>query len=300
MIKQGHYFDLYKRKNTRDGYLFLLPAMIAFVIFIGVPIIMAIGLSFTKYNLLQPPEFTGFANLKRLMADRMAWQSLKNTAKYFVIITPVQCVLGLFLAFIVTQVRLPRMRSFFRSVIYFPTIITTASVAIVWSYMFATDSGFINYFLRQMGLTEVPWMTNPTMAYVTIAMFSFWKFIGITFLYYFVGLQNIPDTYYEAAEIDGAGRIRTFFKVSLPLLSPTIFFVIVTNMIGVFQIFDEPFFLSNTTNTKSLSVYIYETAFVNMKVGYGSVLAIFMFIIILTITIIQFVGQRKWVTYDYE
>lgn len=300
MKKQSLYFSKKKQKDTLAGYLFLLPALLSFLLFIGLPMIMAFVLSFGKYNLLQPFEFTGLENLRRLTLDPMAHQALKNTAKYLVVLTPIHCVLGLVLAYFVSQVRNGRIRDVVRSVIYFPTIVTTASVITVWFYMFATDTGFVNYFVRLLGGENIPWMTNKNMYYVTVALFSFWKFIGTTFLYYFVGLRNIPKAYYEAATIDGAGKGKIFFKISLPLLTPTIFFVVVTNMIGVFQTFDEPFFLSNTTNTKSLALYIYESAFVSMKIGYASLLALVLFAIVLVVTIVQFVGQRKWVNYDYE
>jgi multiple sugar transport system permease protein len=132
-------------------------------------------------------------------------------------------------------------------------------------------------------------------------MFSWWKFIGITFLYYFVGLQNIPAAYHEAARIDGAGRFQVFFKVTLPLLSPTVFFVFVTNMIGVFQIFDEPFFIAtNNPNARTLALHIYLNAFDNIRIGYASVLALIMLMIIFTITAVQFSVQKRWVNYDYE
>jgi multiple sugar transport system permease protein len=127
--------------------------------------------------------------------------------------------------------------------------------------MFGTDTGLINYFIRKMGFNGVPWLTKATVVYATIEIFSFWKFIGTTFLYYYIGLQNVPDTYYEAAKIDGANSTQTFFKITLPLLSPTIFFVVITNIIGVFQIFDEPFLLTGGgpgTATRSISLQIYE------------------------------------------
>ena len=195
------------------------------------------------------------------------------------------------------------MQTVYRSILYFPTVVTTASVAIVWGYMFGTDTGVINYFVRQMGGSNVPWLTDKVMVYVTIAVFSFWKFIGTTFLYYFIGLQNIPDGYYEAAKIDGANTFQIFRKITLPLLSPTMFFVIVTNIIGVFQIFEEPFIITNGgpgTATKTVSFYIYEIAFKQVRTGYGCLVAFSIFLVILAVTIIQFAGQKRWVTYDYE
>ena len=149
----------------------------------------------------------------------------------------------------------------------------------------------------------MPWLTDKNVVYLTVALFSFWKFIGTAFLYYFIGLQNIPDVYYEAARIDGAGTRQIFLRITLPLLSPTIFFVVVTNMIGVFQIFDEPFIITGGgpgTATKTMSLYIYQIAFQQMKTGYGCTLAFSIFLVILMMTLLQFGGQKKWVTYDYE
>ena len=301
MKKSISYFSLRRKRDNRDGILFLLPAIIFFLIFIGIPMIMAFGLVFLNYNLLTPPKWTGFSNVKRLLIDPLFLRSLGNTFKFFILLTPIHCVLALGLAYIVTEVRNVTLRSLYRSIIYFPTIVTTASVAIVWVYMFSTDTGFINFYLRNLGFGNVPWMTDTVMLYITIAIFSAWKFIGVTFLFYFVGLQNIPAAYHEAARIDGAGRLRIFFKITVPLLTPTIFFVFVTNMIGVFQIFDEPFFIAQDNPVaRSLALHIYRNAFDNIRIGYASVLAVIMFIIIMIITGVQFAGQKKWVNYDYE
>ncbi|MCL2015838.1 MAG: sugar ABC transporter permease [Defluviitaleaceae bacterium] len=253
------------------------------------------------YNLLSPPTFVGLNNFRRLAIDPLFTRTLGNTLRFFVFITPIHCILALILAYVVSQVRNSRLRSLYRGIIFFPTVVTTASVAIVWTFMFATDTGFVNFFIRSLGGSNVPWMTHSTMIYVTIALFSAWKFIGTTFLFYFVGLQNIPSSYHEAAMIDGAGRLQTFFRITLPLLTPTVFFVFVTNMIGVFQIFEEPFFIAGgNTHAMSFALHIYQNAFNNIRFGYASLLAIIMFLIIMVVTAVQFWGQRKWVNYDYE
>lgn len=214
---------------------------------------------------------------------------------------PIHVCIALILAYLVYKVK--HWKTFFRSAIYFPSIVTTASVAIAWGYLFSTDLGAINYFIRQMGGTNIPWLTNKHFVYVTIAMFSFWKFIGTTFLYYYIGLQNIPAVYYEAVDIDGSGPVYTFFHITLPLLTPTIFFVLLTNIVNVFQIFDEPYLLTNGgpgAATRTVALEIYETAFESMNIGLGFAISFVLFVIILIISIIQYVGQNKWVTYDYE
>lgn len=295
--------DKKKRSDNIAGYLFLLPAIVTFILFIGGPMIISFILSFFNYNLVSVPEFIGLKNIRKLLIDPQVKIAFINTLKFLVILVPVHCFGGLLLTYAVTLVRNAKMKTFYRSAIYFPTIVTTASVAIVWGYMFATDTGVINYFVRQLGGSNIPWLTDKKMVYVTVALFSFWKFVGNTFLYYFIGLQNVPDVYYEAAKIDGANTFQIFRKITLPLLSPTMFFVIITNIISVFQIFEEPYIITNGgpgTATKTLSFYIYEIAFKQLKIGYGCSLASLVFLIILLITIIQFVGQKKWVTYDYE
>jgi multiple sugar transport system permease protein len=263
---------------------------------------MACGLTFMNYNLLTPPKFIGLNNFKRLAVDPLFGKVFGNTLKFFLILMPIHCVIALIIAYFVSEIHFKKLQSLFRNIFYFPTIVTTASVAYVWTYMFATDTGFVNYFIRRFGGQNVPWMTDTTMLYVTIALFSFWKFIGTNFLYYLVGIQNIPTTYHEAAMIDGASKRQVFFKITLPLLSPTIFFVVVTEMIGVFQIFDEPYFIASPNNAaaRTLALHIYLNAFDNMRIGYASVLALIMLGVILILTVLQFLGQRKWVNYDYE
>ena len=293
-----------KRKKVIDniaGYLFLTPAMVGFLLFIGGPILMALIFSFFEYNLIQSPTFVGFDNFRRLFDDRLTGVSFVNTFRFLAILVPIHCGLGLMLAYLVYRTR--RLQFFFRSAIYFPAITTTASVAIIWGFLFSTDLGIVNFYVRFFGGTNIPWMTSTTFVYFTIALFSFWKFIGVTFLYYFIGLKNIPDVYYEAASIDGASNIQTFFKITMPLLTPTIFFVVVTNVIGVFQIFDEPFLLTEGgpgDATRTVALQIYETAFRQMRIGYGATVSLALFVIIMAITILQFMGQRRWVNYDYE
>lgn len=297
----GNYAAKKKRKDTISAYIFLAPALISFGLFIGLPVILAAVLSFFKYNLVNPPQFVGLENIKKMFTDKGLLTAFGNTFKFLLILCPIHCGLGMILAFMVYRAK--RFQFFFRSAIYFPSIVTTASVAIAWGYLFSTDMGAINYFVRLLGGTNIPWLTDRVVVYVTIALFSFWKFIGTTFLYYFIGMQNIPDVYYEAAQIDGAGIIQTFRHITLPLLSPTIFFVIITNIVSVFQIFDEPYLLTNGgpgTATRTIALEIYQTAFQDMNIGYGGTISFVLFLIILVITIIQFKGQNKWVVYDYE
>lgn len=286
-----------------EDYLFVAPALIMFTVFFIVPIIITFILPFFKYNMIQPPEFIGFHNFIKLFNSQKQLSTFTNTFKFMLILVPMHCVLGLILAYGVQRINNSRLRNLYRGAIYFPSIVTTASVAIAFTYMFSTDSGFINYYLRQLGFENVRWLTDGTMAYVTLSIFSFWKFIGTTFLYYFIGLNNIPTTYYEAATIDGASSFQVFRKITVPLLSPTIFFVMVTTTIGVFQIFDEPYFITNGgpgRSTTTVSLEIYRVAFQQLNYGKGATLSLILFLMILLVTVLQFVLQKKWVVYDYE
>ena len=290
-----------KRKDTAAAYIFLAPALISFLLFVGIPVILSAVLAFFKYNLVNPAEFVGLENIRKMFGDKGLMRSFVNTFKFLLILCPIHCGLGMILAFMVYRAR--RFQYFFRSAVYFPSIVTTASVAIAWGYLFSTDTGAVNYFVRLLGGSNIPWLTDRVVVYVTIELFSFWKFIGTTFLYYFIGMQNIPDVYYEAAQIDGASIIQTFRHITLPLLSPTIFFVVITNIVSVFQIFDEPYLLTNGgpgSATRTIALEIYQTAFQEMNIGYGGTISFVLFLIILVITIIQYVGQNKWVVYDYE
>lgn len=278
-----------------------MPALLTFTAFILVPVILAAVLSLFKYDLINPARFIGLGNIEKLFKDKGVITAFSNTVKFLIILVPIHCGLGLVLAFLVYKAK--RFQFFFRTAIYFPAIVTTASVAIAWGYIFATDTGVINYFIRMAGGSNIPWLTNKTFVYVTIALFSFWKFIGTTFLYYFIGLQNIPEGYYEAAQIDGSSTLNTFFHITVPLLTPTIFFVLITNVVGVFQIFDEPYLLTNGgpgSATKTVALEIYQTAFKEMNIGYGAAISFALFLIILVITVLQYIGQNKWVVYDYE
>ncbi len=303
MTKKISVFKKKQRWDNISGYLFLSPALIAFVIFIAIPIIMTLVLPLFNYNLILPAEFVGLDNFKDFFADEDMAIVFGNTSKFLLILTPMHCILGLILAYMVQRVKHTALRNIFRGVIYFPSIVTTASVAIAFTYMFSTDSGFINYYLRQLGLNNVPWLTDSNMVYVTIAIFSFWKFIGTTFLYYFIGLNNIPESYYESARIDGAGPVQIFTRITVPLVTPVIFFVVIITTIGVFQIFNEPYFITNGgpgVSTTTVALKIYRVAFQQNNIGYGATVALGLFILIMMVTVIQYLMQNKWVVYDYE
>lgn len=295
-----------KIKDTLTCYLFIAPALFFFTLFIGGPILVNLFvLSFTRYNILNPPQFIGFQNFSDFFRDPMSGKIFYNTVKYAVILLTAHLIIGLLLALGVFREKNKKLRYFYRTAIYFPSIVSTASVAIAWAYMYDKDYGVINYFLQKIGIINegIPWLTSTKWSIPAVAIFSIWKFVGNNFLYYLVGLQNIPTSCYEAALIDGATPLQIFRYIILPLLTPTIFFVSTILLIGTMQIFDEPYLITHGgpgDSSRTIALYIYEKAFKYYDMGYASTIASVLFILLLILTILQFVMQKKWVIYEYE
>ena len=292
-----------KKRDAVSGYLFLLPALLAFLLFIGAPMVITIVLSFFDYNMLQGSEWINFDNYIEFFKNPTSWQIIWNTFKLTLILVALHIVIALLLAFVIYKEKRGPVKYVYRTAVYLPSILTTASVAIAWYYMFNYDFGVFNWLLSQLGISGVKWLTSSSGVIVAICLFSLWKFVGTPFLYYLIGLQGIPDGYYEAAQIDGANKIQTFFHITLPMLTPTLFFVITITTINTFQIFDEPYIITNGgpgNASRTLALHVYEKAFKAYEMGYASSVSVVLFIIVLVITIILYSTQNKWVTYDVE
>lgn len=292
-----------KKSDAVSGYLFLLPALLAFLLFIGAPMVITIVLSFFDYNMLQGSEWINFDNYIEFFKNPTSWQIIWNTFKLTLILVALHIVIALLLAFVIYKEKRGPVKYVYRTAVYLPSILTTASVAIAWYYMFNYDFGVFNWLLSQLGISGVKWLTSSSGVIVAICLFSLWKFVGTPFLYYLIGLQGIPDGYYEAAQIDGANKIQTFFHITLPMLTPTLFFVITITTINTFQIFDEPYIITNGgpgNASRTLALHVYEKAFKAYEMGYASSVSVVLFIIVLVVTIILYSTQNKWVTYDVE
>ena len=290
-----------KKSDAVSGYLFLLPALLAFLLFIGAPMVITIVLSFFDYNMLQGSEWINFDNYIEFFKNPTSWQIIWNTFKLTLILVALHIVIALLLAFVIYKEKRGPVKYVYRTAVYLPSILTTASVAIAWYYMFNYDFGVFNWLLSQLGISGVKWLTSSSGVIVAICLFSLWKFVGTPFLYYLIGLQGIPDGYYEAAQIDGANKIQTFFHITLPMLTPTLFFVITITTINTFQIFDEPYIITNGgPGNASRTLALHVKAFKAYEMGYASSVSVVLFIIVLVITIILYSTQNKWVTYDVE
>jgi multiple sugar transport system permease protein len=290
-------------KDIAAGYLFLLPALIVFGFFIAQPLVSSVILSFTKYDIISPAEFVGLDNYVSFFDDQRFRLIMWNTTKFVLILVPMHLIAGLLIALAVMKVKSVKWQYVYRTAFYFPVLVTTAAVAVAWVYMYDTNFGVLNYLLGLFGFDAVPWLNDPKWVYVSVAVFSLWKFVGNPFLYYLIGLQGIPRTMYEAAEIDGANPFQSFFRITLPMLTPTIFFVLVITLIGAIQIFDEPYLITGGgpgDATRTVSQFIYEIAFQYKMMGYASTVSLMLFVVILTITVLQFRLSKRWVYYDQE
>jgi multiple sugar transport system permease protein len=288
------------RHDGRVAFLFLLPLGLTFLIFLFGPILASLFISFSKYNIIQPISFVGFKNYVDLFVNPRILGVYGTTLKLVGLLVALHLTIGLILALSVHSIR-ERYQPAFRIIFYAPVIITTASVAIAWNYMLNESFGVFNYFLGFVGVEPIRWLTSSKYVFLSIAMFSVWKFVGNSFVYYYIGLSSIPKTYSEAARIDGASSIQQFFRIKLPLLTPTIFFVFMILCIQAIQIFDEPFFITRGgpgDASRTLNLLIYETAYQTYNMGLASTIAMSLFLILAIFTIIQMRVSKLWVNYE--
>ena len=232
------------RHETIAGWLFATPALIGLLTFTALPIIASLILVFLHYDLLTPPKWAGIVNITRLGSDTRMFTIYWNTLRLVIGATLLNNVLGLLLAVGVNRSMPSVLRYFLRTSIFFPVLTTTASLAVVWRFLLTQDRGVVNYLLGQIGLGPVPWLSSSNWALISAIIYDVWKSCGYLMVIYLAGLQGIPNSYYEAAQIDGANRLQLFRHITLPLISPTAFFAIVISLIGAFQIFDNVWVLT--------------------------------------------------------
>lgn len=252
-------------------------------------------MGFTSWDVVRKPEWIGFDNYKYLLGDPLFWKAVKNTLYFALITIPLKLIIGLCLAILCNQGL--KGSNFFKLTFFFPATCSVVAIALLWGYIYGSG-GALNSVLGWLGIDPVYWM-EPKKALNSVAVMSIWASVGYNALLFLAGLQNIPDDYYEAAIVDGAGKWKQFWKITLPLLSPTTFFVLVIMLIGTLQIFGEVYILKSALNsTLSIVQYIYTEAFSSFRMGYASALSFVLIIFIIIITVIQFRLQKKWVNYD--
>lgn len=281
------------------GYIFLLPTIVGLIAFSAGPILAAAGFSLAKWNIVSPPIWKGLANYQSLLKERLFWMALRNTLRYMLGAIPLSMLLSLALALVLNQ-RL-RFEALFRTIYFIPSVCSVVALALVWRIMFDKNMGLLNGFLGLLGLDPVPWLLTPATAMPSVIIMSVWNGIGYPVVLWLAGLQAVPQTYYDAAMVDGAGRWARFRHITWPLLTPTTFFMLVISCIGSFQVFAQTFVLTGggpQRSTYTLVYYIYERAFQDFNMGDACAVAYVLFFFVLLLTIAQFQLQNRWVHYD--
>jgi multiple sugar transport system permease protein len=284
------------------GWLFILPTMIGLMILNIIPIFQTIYQSFFKTGSFgRGNVFVGWSNYEKLFADTSVWQAAWNTIKYAILEVPVSIFLALVLAVLLNRKMIGR--TVFRAIYFIPMVAAPAAVAMVWKWLYNSRFGLLNHILEKVGLSTVNWVSDPKVAIFSVAIVGIWSVLGYNMVLFLAGLQDIPRDYYEAAEIDGANAFQQFWSITLPLISPTMFFVVVTRVIAAFQVFDSIYMIVGTQNpalpkTQSLVYLFYRYAFVENNKGYGSAIIVLLLCMVMVITVFQMFAQKKWVHYN--
>jgi multiple sugar transport system permease protein len=290
-----------RAREARAAYLFLLPTFLGFFVFILGPLLASIYISMTVYDVLTPPRWAGFANYTALLSDGKVRASFANTAIFVVLSVFAEIVIALLLA-VGVQRRMPiGLRYFLRTAYFLPIVTSGTAVAIVFGYMFNPDFGVINYYLERWGFSPVPWITSTRYSLLAVVLAATWQRLAFTFIVFTAGLQNIPRELYEAAEIDGASGWPTLWRITVPLLSPTILFALVIGIIGSLQVFELPLLMTNGgpgDSSRTVVMVILEEGFRNLQFGYASAIAVVLFVCIMLLTLLQFWLSRRWVHYQ--
>ncbi|WP_231571034.1 carbohydrate ABC transporter permease [Gordoniibacillus kamchatkensis] len=283
------------------GYLMIAPTVLGLLVFSIWPVFQTLYFSFTSWGSFGNYEWTGTDNYKAMFADPMFWMALRNTFIYTCVTIPCAIALSIVAAVLLNQ----KIRgvTLYRTLYFLPVVTMPSAVAMVWKWLYNADYGLINYLLGAIGIKGPSWLTDPDIALYSMVIVAVWAAIGNNMVIFLSGLQGIPVSYYEAAAIDGAGSFKNFIFITLPLLTPTIFFVTIISLIGAFQVFDLVFMMIGPNSivieqTQSVVFLFYKNAFMLNNKGYAAAIAMVLFVIILLVTIVQMKLQKKWVHYS--
>jgi ABC-type sugar transport system permease subunit len=299
--------DIYRKRSAIQesiyGWFFISLGFVMFIVFRFIPIIFSFVFSFTKISVMQGLKgvvWTGLDNFRDLITDEWFHVAFINTFRYVLMYVPAVLAIALFLAIILNS--MVYFKEVLRLLYYLPYISSVVAVSLIWMILYAPDFGPINNFLRALGVQNPPgWISSSRWALPSIAIMGIWSHVGYAMIIFLAGLQSIPGVYYEAAEIDGASKWRQFIVITIPLISPTMFFLMITTVIGAFQIFAQVNVMTQGgpgNSTQVLVYYIYTSAFTYNKLGYASAVAVILFVIVMAFTSLQWIGQKKWVHTD--
>ncbi|MEW6037179.1 MAG: sugar ABC transporter permease [Pseudomonadota bacterium] len=280
-------------------FWFIAPALALLAVFFFLPAAAALGLSFTDFDIyaladIRRLRFVGLDNYRRLAGDAEFWMALRNTLYFVAVGGPLSVLVSLAAALLVNH-RLTPLKGLFRSLLFLPVVTTLVAVAVVWRYLYQPRYGVLNYLLGGFGIGPVDWLGDPHWAMPAIILMAVWKNFGFNMIVFVAGLQSIPESLYEAASIDGAGARQRFFRITLPLLAPSFLFVAVITMIGHFQLFAEPYVMTQggpAGSTLSLALLMYQQGFRWWNLGYASAIALVLFGLVLSLTVLA-AGLRR-------
>jgi multiple sugar transport system permease protein len=280
-------------------WVFLAPTLIGLLFGTLGPVLAAIGISFTDWDVITTPIFAGLDNYKRLVGDPTFSKALVNTLYYVGVMVPVSTILAVLFAFLLNQKL--RAVTWYRTAYFLPVVSSTVAVALVWSWIYSKDFGLLNYVLRQFGVDPIGWLSSTAWAMPAVIVMGIWGNLGAGIVIFLAGLQSIPETYYEAASVDGANSFQRFFRITIPLITPSLFFYFIITMIDAFQTFESIYIMTRggpVNSTTTIVYYIYRNGFRNFKMGYASSQAIILFLVIMVLTLLYWRLQERWVVYD--
>lgn len=300
-MERKRFYTKQRLRQTIEGYLFISPWIIGFVLFTAGPIIASFVLSFFSWSLIRPPRLVWFDNYVVMFTrDPLFWQSLRVTMVYVVVAVPLQLVFALFLAILLNQK--VHLIPFFRTLFYLPSQVSSVAMAVIFLWIYHPELGLVNDLLRLIGIQGPAWLISPQWALPALIGMSLWT-VGGSMIILLAGLQDIPQHLYEAAALDGAGELAKFRYVTLPMLSPVIFFILVLGIIAGFQYFAQAYVMTRggpLNATLFYALYLYLNAFNFLKMGYAAALAWILLLIIMAVTILQLRLARYWVYYEFE
>ena len=288
-------------RSFMRAFPFIAPSTLGVLLFLAIPVVWVIVLSFLNYNLASPASWAGVQNYVNMFVFDGAAHSLGVTAYYVLLNIPAQTILALGLAVMIDRKR--RGMGLYRILFVAPYLSTPVAMGIIWYWVFDPKLGAVNHFLALFGIQGPDWLSSSTWAMPVVAGVNIWQFLGFNMLFFLAGLQAIPRSLYEAAELDGASKWRQFWRVSLPLLNATMLFVLITDVIGSFQVFDTLYVLTGGgpgDSTKVMSLSIYDIGFTDYRLGEAAALSVLLFGVILVFSVGQFLFFRKRTTYDYS
>ncbi len=271
-----------------QAYLLVAPYLVHLALFVVFPVLFSILLTFHKWNIISPMEWVGLDNYRHIFQDRVFWKAILNTFKFLLVHIPLQIILALTLAYALHQSTW--LRGFFRAAFFMPVVISGVVVTMLWQQLYGLETGLLNRLFIALGLERVEWLSNPAIAMVSIAVMATWKNVGLYVILFLVGLQTVPRSYYEAAEVEGASAWQQFRYITLPAINPTIFMVVILSTIGGFSLFIEPYIMTDggpMNTTLSVMLYIYRQAFGYYHMGYSATLGLFFALLILAVVAVQ-------------